>query len=160
MKDFIITTVMVLLIGAFTFTANAQDRNTQPALKTWAKTEKQVKHKNKRRDLKININENFVKVQREAGQTLELKKKTEAKAKSEAEKNAIKVNTDLFDEFVKTVEDCEIEHNKKSIEKNLFSQNLEKALRLSTKINTKMLTDAQKVTFDANKAKLNGFLKR
>ena len=147
-------------MGAVAFTANAQDRKAQPVVNTWANTEQQVKPENKRRDLKINVNENFVKAQRNAEQTLELKKEAEAKAKAEAEKKAIQENNDLFDEFVKTVNNCEIEHNKTAIEKNQFSQYLEKALRLSTKINTKMLTDAQKATFDANKAKLNSFLKR
>ena len=146
-------------MGAFAFTANAQDRKAQPVVNTWAKPENQAKPENKRQDLKINVNENFVKIQKNAEQTLELKKEAEAKAKAEAEKKAIKENNDLFDEFVKTVDNCEIEHNKTSIEKNQFSQYLEKALRLSTKINKKMLTDVQKVTFEESKAKLNSFLK-
>jgi hypothetical protein len=36
---------------------------------------------------------------------------------------------------------------------------LEKALRLSTKIDTKKLTDKQKGIFEESKIKLNGFLK-
>ena len=92
--------------------------------------------------MKINGNKNAVKIQ------------------NNAEQKAIKENTDLLNEFVKTVDKCEMEHNKKHDEKNQFSQYVEKALRLSTKINTKLLTDAQKATFEASKAKLNGFLKR
>ena len=44
-------------------------------------------------------------------------------------------------------------------EKNQFRQYLEKALRLSTKIDTKKLTDKQKGIFEESKIKLNGFLK-
>ena len=154
MKNFIITTVMALLIGAFAFTANAQDRK----VRTRVKTEKQVNPEVKRQNLN-DVNESSTKAQKETKQTLKLKKEAEAKAKAETEKKAIKENSDLFDEFVETVNNCEIEHKKKHDEKNQFSQYLEKALRLSTKINTKMLTDEQKVTFEASKAKLNGFLK-
>ena len=143
MKNFIITTVMALLIGGFAFTANAQDRKPNPAVRTRANTEKQVKSKGKKpADLKINGNKNVVKTQ------------------NNAEQKAIKENTELLNEFVKTVDKCEVEHNKKYNENNQFNQYLEKALRLSTKINTKLLTDAQKATFEASKAKLNGFLKR
>ena len=159
MKNFIITTVMALLIGAFAFTANAQDRKTTPFTKTRIKTEKQTNPASKGQNLKINRNENSIKAHKNAEQTLELKIEADAKAKAEAEKKAIQENSDLFDEFVKAVDNCEIEHNKKPIEKNKFSQYLEEALRLSTKINTKMLTEEQKVTFEAYKAKLNGFLK-
>ena len=160
MKNFIITTVMALLIGAFAFTANAQDRKTKPFAKTRGKTEKQVQPGIKGQNLKFNnVNENSIKASKNAKQTLELKIEADAKAKAEAEKKAIQENNDLFDEFVKTVNNCEIEHNKTAIEKNQFSQYLEKALRLSTKINKKMLTDLQKVTFEESKAKLNSFLK-
>ena len=82
-----------------------------------------------------------------------------AKAKAEAEKIAIKENSDLFDGFVEAVDKCEIEHNKKIKDKKQYSQYLEEALRLSTKINTKMLDDTQKKTFEAYKAKLNSLLK-
>lgn len=150
---------MVLLLGAFAFTANAQNRKTNLIGRTKAKTEKQVKPEIKGQNLKFNVNENSTKASKDTKQTLELKKEAEAKAMAEAEKKAIKENSDMLDEFVKTVENCEIEHNKKHDEKNQFRQYLEKALRLSTKIDTKMLTDAQKDTFDVNKAKLNGFLK-
>ena len=156
MKNFIITTLMALLIGAFAFTADAQDRKV---VRPRAKTEKQVNPENRRQNLKNNVNENSKKAPKDAKQTLKLKKEADEKAKAEAEKNAIKENNDLFDEFVKTVENCEIEHNKKPVDKKKFSQYLEEALRLSTKINTKLLTDEQKVTFEARKAKLNGFLK-
>ena len=148
---------MALLISAFAFTANAQDRKTKPAVKTRAKTETQANHENKGQNLKIR-NENSIKAQKNADQTLELKIEADAKAKAEAEKKAIKENSDLLDKFVKAVDNCEIEHNKNN-DNNKFSQYLEEALRLSTKINTKMLTDEQKATFDASKAKLNGFLK-
>ena len=141
MKNFIITTVMALLIGVFAFTANAQDRKSKSVVKARSKTEKPIKPKSKKQDLKINVNENFV------------------KAQNNAEQKAIKENKDLLDAFVKAVNNCEIEHNKKPIDKNKFSQYLEEALRLSTKINTKMLTDAQKDTFEKSMAKLNGFLK-
>ena len=125
---------MALLIGGFAFTASAQERKPNPNVRTRANTEKQVKSKGKKPvDLKIQNN---------------------------AEQKAIKENTDLLNEFVKTVDKCEMEHNKKHDENNQFSQYVEKALRLSTKINTKLLTDAQKATFEASKAKLNGFLKR
>jgi hypothetical protein len=156
MKNFIITTVMALLIGAFAFTADAQDRKF---VRPKAKTEKQVNPESRRQSLKNNVNENSTKAQKEAKQTLKLKKEADEKTKAEVEKKAIKENNDLFDEFVKTVENCEIEHNKKPIDKIKISQYLEEALRLSTKINTKMLTDGQKVTFEECKVKLNGFLK-
>lgn len=156
MKNFIITTVMALLIGAFAFTANAQDRKTKPAVKSRAKTEKQANQENKGQNLKIR-NESSIKAPKNAEQTLELKIEADAKAKAEAEKKAIKENSDLLVEFVKAVDNCEIEHNKNN--DNKFSQYLEEALRLSTKINTKMLTDEQKATFDENKTKLNVFLK-
>ena len=132
---------MALLIGTIAFTANAQDRKTKSIGKTRAKTEKQVKPKSKKLELKINGDEGFV------------------KAPDNAEQKAIKENSNLFDAFVKAVDNCELEHNKKPKDKNKFSQYLEEALRLCTKINTKMLTDAQKDTFEKSKAKLNGFLK-
>ena len=141
MKNFIITTMMALLIGGFAFTANAQDRK-KPAVRTRAKTEYQDNKSSKKADLKINVNKNTKKPQ------------------NTAEQKAIQENTELLNEFVKTVDNCEIEHNKKYNENNQFSQYLEKALRLSTKINTKLLTKEQKTIFEANKAKLNGFLKR
>ncbi len=147
---------MALLIGAFAFTANAQDKKV---VRTRAKTEKQINTESKRQNLKNNANENSTKAQKEAKQTLKLKKEAEAKAKEEVEKKAIKENSDLFDEFVETINNCEIEHKKKYDENNQFNQYLEKGLRLSTKINTKMLTDEQKVIFEATKAKLSGFLK-
>jgi uncharacterized protein YxeA len=142
MKNFIITTVMALLISGFAFTASAQDRKNNPAVKSRAKIEKQEKTSNKKQDLKLNVNKNTKKVH------------------ADPEQKAIQENNELLNEFVKTVDKCEIEHNKKHDEKNQFSQYVEKALRLSTKINTKLLTDAQKATFEASKAKLNGFLKR
>ena len=145
---------MALLVGAFAFTANAQDRNPKPVVKAREKTEKQENPENKGQNLKFR-NEHSKKTPKDA----KLKKEAEAKAKAEAKKKAIKENNDLFDEFVKTVGNCEIEHNKKDGDKNQFSQYLEKAMRLSKKINTKMLTDEQKVTFEACKAKLNSFLK-
>ena len=161
MKKFIFTIVMAFLIGGFAFTANAQDRKTKPNVKTRAKTEKIVKPVSKRPDVKNNVNESSIKVRnRDAEQkTLELKKESDAKARAEAENKAIKENNDLFDEFVETVDNCEIERNKKDRDKNQYSQYLEKALRLSTKVNAKMLTDTQKETFESYKAKLNGFLK-
>ena len=159
MKNFIITTVMALLIGAFAFTANAQDRKTRSIVKTRPKIETQVKPENKGQNLKINVNEDSKKALKDTKQTLELKIEAEAKAKAEAEEKAIKENNDLFDEFVKAVDNCEIEHSKKYDEKNQINQYLEKALRLSTKINTKMLTDEQKDIFEASKAKLSSFLK-
>ena len=142
MKNFIITTVMALLISGFAFTASAQDRKNNPAVKTRAKIEKQEKTSNKKQDLKLNVNKNSKKVH------------------ANTEQKAVQENKELLNDFVKTVDKCEIEHNKKHDEKNQFSQYVEKALRLSTKINTKLLTDAQKATFEASKAKLNGFLKR
>jgi len=142
MKNFIITTVMALLISGFAFTANAQDRRDNPASKSRAKVEKQGKTANKKQDLKLNVSQNSKKVHVNTDQ------------------KAIQENNDLLNEFVKTVDKCEIEHNKKFNDNNQFSQYVEKALRLSTKINTKLLTDAQKATFEASKAKLNGFLKR
>lgn len=134
---------MALLIGGFAFTASAQDRTNNPSVRQRAKTEKQVKPRsNKKQDLKINVNKNSKKVH------------------ADFDQKAIQENNELLNEFVKTVDKCEMEHNKKHDEKNQFSQYVEKALRLSTKINTKLLTDAQKATFEASKAKLNGFLKR
>ena len=156
MKNFIITTVMALLVGAFAFTANAQDRKV---VKPRAKTEKQVNPESRRQNVRNNVNENSPKAQKDAKQTLKLKKEADEKAKAEAEKNAIKENSDLFDAFVEAVENCEIEHNKKPSDKNKFKQYLEEALRLSTKVNTKMLTEDQKVIFEECKVKLNGFLK-
>ena len=168
---------MALLIGGFAFTAKAQDRKTRPVRRAKAKTEKQIQRENKKTDWKFNVNESSVKglqnaerksldvekdVKKDVEQkTLELKIDSDAKAKAEAEKTAIKENSDLFDEFVEVVDNCEKEHNKKDKDKNKsqLSQYLEKALRLSTKINTKMLNDTQKKTFDAYKAKLNSFLK-
>ena len=154
MKHFIITTVMALLIGAFAFTANAQDRKVG---RVKAKTEKQIKPESKRQSLNHNLDENSTKTSKNA-KTLKLKKDDEAKAKAEAEKKAIQENNDLFNEFVKAVDSCGI-HYKKPNEKNQFGQYLEEAMRLNTKINTKMLTDEQKSTFEEYKAKLNGFLK-
>ena len=143
-------------MGAFAFTANAQERKVV----TRTKTEKQLIPESKRQNLNINnVNENSTKGKTNTKQTLKLKKEAEAKAKAEAEKEVIKENNDLFDEFVEAVENCEIEHNKKPNDKNQFSHYLEIALRLSTKINTKMLTGEQMVIFDENKTKLNGFLK-
>lgn len=133
---------MALLISSFAFTASAQDRKSNPAVKTRAKIEKQEKTSNKKQDLKLNVNKNSKKVH------------------ANTEQKAVQENNELLNEFVKTVDKCEIEHNKKHDENNQFSQYVEKALRLSTKINTKLLTDAQKATFEASKAKLNGFLKR
>lgn len=133
---------MALLISGFAFTASAQDRKNNPAVKSRAKIEKQEKTSNKKQDLKLNVNKNSKKVH------------------ANTEQKAVQENNELLNEFVKTVDKCEIEHNKKHDEKNQFSQYVEKALRLSTKINTKLLTDAQKATFEASKAKLNGFLKR
>ena len=133
---------MALLIGGFAFTASAQDRKSNPAVKTRAKIEKQEKTSNKKQDLKLNVTKNSKKVH------------------ANTEQKAVQENNELLNEFVKTVDKCEIEHNKKHDENNQFSQYVEKALRLSTKINTKLLTDAQKATFEASKAKLNGFLKR
>ena len=158
MKNFIFTTVMALLIGAFAFTANAQDRKTTPFTKTRIKTEKQTNPASKGQNLKINRNENSIKAHKNAEQTLELKIEADAKAKAEAEKKAIQENNDLFNEFVKAVDSCGI-HYKKPNEKKQFGQYLEEAMRLNTKINTKMLTDEQKATFEEYKAKLNGFLK-
>ncbi len=82
------------------------------------------------------------------------------KDQNDAEQKAIQENVDLLNEFVKTVDDCELEHNKKNKDNNQFSQYLEQALRLSKKINKKKLTDAQKTTYEASKVKLNGLLKR
>ena len=147
---------MALLIGAFAFTANAQDKKV---VRTRARTEKQINTESKRQNLKNNANENSIKSKKESKQTLKLKKESEAKTKEEAEKKAIKENSNLFDEFVETINNCEIEHKKKYDENNQFNQYLEKGLRLSTKINAKMLTDEQKVIFEATKAKLSGFLK-
>ena len=81
MKNFIITTVMALLIGAFAFTANAQDRK----VRTRVKTEKQVNPEIKRQNLN-DVNESSTKAQKETKQTLKLKKEAEAKAKAESEK--------------------------------------------------------------------------
>ena len=165
---------MALLIGGFAFTANAQDRKNKPVRKAKAKTEKQIQRKNKKTDWKFNVNEGSkgqqdaerksLDVEKDVNKdvepkTLELKIDSDVKAKSEAEKIAIKENSDLFDEFVEAVDNCEKERNRKDKDKNQLSQFLEKALRLSTKINTKMLNDTQKTTFDAYKAKLNSFLK-
>ena len=161
MKKFFFTIVMVLLIGGFTFTANAQDRKTKPNVKTRARTEKQVIPVSKRQDLKNNVNESPVKVRnRDTEQKkLEFKIESDAKARAESENKVIKENNNLFDEFVETVDNCEKERNKKDRDKNQIGQYLEKALRLSKKINTKMLTDTQKDTFETYKAKLNRFLK-
>ena len=156
MKNFIITTIMALLIGAFAFTANAQERKV---VRPRAKTEKQIQPESKRQNLKNNVNKSSTKITKDA-KTLKLIKDADSKALIDAEKKAIQENNDLLDEFVKTVGNCEVEHNKRPNDKNKFSQYLEEALRLSTKINTKMLTDEQKIAFEESKAKLNGFLKR
>ena len=141
MKNFIITTVMALLIGGFAFTANAQDK-TKTVVKKGAKTEKHVKVKKNNSDLELDVNR---------GST---------KGQNDPEQQAIQENNDLLNEFVKTVDNCEQEHNNKHKGNNQFSQYLEKALRLSKKINKKLLTDSQKTTFETSKAKLNGLLKR
>ena len=161
---------MALLIGGFAFTANAQDRKTRPVRKAKAKTEKQIQRENKNLDWKFNVNEGSKGQQNVERKSLDVKKDDEqktlelnldsnAKAKAEAEKIAIKENSDLFDGFVEAVDKCEKEHNKKVKDKKQFSQYLEEALRLSTKINTKLLDDTQKKTFEAYKAKLNSLLK-
>lgn len=161
MKKFIFTIVMAFLIGGFAFTANAQDRKTKPNVKTRAKKENLVKSVNKNPDLKNNVNENSIKVRNKDAEhkTLELKIESDAKARADAENKAVNENNDLFDEFVETVDNCEIERNKQDKDKNQIRQYLEKALRLSTKVNVKLLTDTQKATFETYKAKLNGFLK-
>ena len=132
---------MALLIGGFALSANAQDK-TKTVVRKRANTEKQIKIKKNKQDLERNAN------------------KDSMKAQNDTEQLAIQENTDLLNEFVKTVASCELERNEKYKENSQFSQHLEKALRLSKKINTKMLTDAQKTTFEASKAKLNGLLKR
>ena len=155
MKNFIITTVMALLIGAFAFTANAQERKVGRAK---ANTEKQIKPEGKRRNLKNNVNENSTKASKNT-KTLKIKKDADAKSNAEAKKQVVQETNDLLDEFVKTVDSCGLEYKKKHNEKNQFRQYLEKALRLSTKIDTKKLTDKQKGIFEESKIKLNGFLK-
>ena len=133
---------MALLIGGFAFTANAQDKKTKTVGRKRAKTEKQVKIRRNKPDLEFDASKDAMKGQ------------------NDAEQQAIQENIDLLNEFVKTVDNCELEHNKKYKSNNKFSQYLEKALRLSKKINAKMLTDAQKTTFEASKAKLTCLLKR
>ncbi len=133
---------MALLIGGFALTANAQDKKTKTIVRKRAKTEKQVKIKRNKPDLEFDANKDAM------------------KAQNDAEQQAIQENTDLFNEFVKTVGNCELEYNKNHKKTNQFSQYLEKALRLSKKINIKKLTDAQKTTYEASKVKLNGLLKR
>ena len=133
---------MALLIGGFSLTANAQDKKTKTIERKRAKTEKQVKIKRNKPDLEFDANKDAM------------------KAQNDAEQQAIQENTDLFNEFVKTVGNCELEYNKNHKKTNQFSQYLEKALRLSKKINIKKLTDAQKTTYEASKVKLNGLLKR
>ncbi len=133
---------MALLIGGFALTANAQDKKTKTIVRKRAKTEKQVKIKRNKPDLEFDANKDAM------------------KAQNDAEQQAIQENTDLFNEFVKTVDNCELEYNKNHKKTNQFSQYLEKALRLSKKINIKKLTDAQKTTYEASKVKLNGLLKR
>ena len=133
---------MALLIGGFALTANAQDKKTKTIVRKRAKTEKQVKIKRNKPDLEFDANKDAMKAQKDA------------------EQQAIQENTDLFNEFVKTVGNCELEYNKNHKKTNQFSQYLEKALRLSKKINIKKLTDAQKTTYEASKVKLNGLLKR
>ncbi len=133
---------MALLIGGFALTANAQDKKTKTIVRKRAKTEKQVKIKRNKPDLEFDANKDAM------------------KAQNDAEQQAIQENTDLFNEFVKMVGNCELEYNKNHKKTNQFSQYLEKALRLSKKINIKKLTDAQKTTYEASKVKLNGLLKR
>ena len=133
---------MALLIGGFSLTANAQDKKTKTIVRKRAKTEKQVKIKRNKPDLELDVNRDSM------------------KAQNDAEQQAIQENTDVFNEFVKTVGNCELEYNKNHKKTNQFSQYLEKALRLSKKINIKKLTDAQKTTYEASKVKLNGLLKR
>lgn len=142
MKNFIITTVMALLIGGFALTANAQDKKTKTIVRKRAKMERQVKIRKNKPDLEFDATRGSM------------------NAQNDAEQQAIQENTDLFNEFVKAVDNCEQEYNKKHKKTNQFSQYLEKALRLSKKINTKSLTDAQKPTYEASKVKLNGLLKR
>ena len=106
---------MALLISGFAFTASAQDRKNNPSEKPRAKTEKQVKTTNNKQDLKINVNKDSKKVH------------------ANSEQKAIQENNDLLNEFVKTVDKCEIEHNKKYNENNQFSQYVEKALKAEYK---------------------------
>ena len=133
---------MALLIGGFALTANAQDKKTKTIERKRAKTEKQVKIKRNKPDLELDVNRDSM------------------KAQNDAEQQAIQENTDVFNEFVKAVDDCELEYNKEHKKNTHFNQCLEKALRLSKKINTKKLTDAQKTTYETSKVKLNGLLKR